>query len=140
MAVLYIFWARKVDFPFFLQPILDKIMCCSSKKRKKIKFFILGISVLWKKCNFLKKIFCQNKKWLYFCSRFPPNVAVRTKGHWNDEKIEIACVTPYTKVWGDTKTSQKVKNEQFLQWRVWSWLRMNASGRLNTCKSRGNAV
>ena len=26
----------------------------------------------------------------------------------------------------------------FLQWRVWSWLRMNASGRLNTCKSRGS--
>ena len=25
----------------------------------------------------------------------------------------------------------------FLQWRVWSWLRMNASYRLNTCKSRG---
>ena len=24
------------------------------------------------------------------------------------------------------------------QWRVWSWLRMNASGRPNTCKSRGN--
>ena len=27
-----------------------------------------------------------------------------------------------------------------LQWRVWSWLRMNASGRLNTCKSWGSAV
>ena len=26
-----------------------------------------------------------------------------------------------------------------LQWRVWSWLRMNASGRLNTCKSWGSA-
>ena len=26
----------------------------------------------------------------------------------------------------------------FLQWRVWSWLRMNASYRLNTCKSRGS--
>ena len=25
-----------------------------------------------------------------------------------------------------------------LQWRVWSWLRMNASYRLNTCKSRGS--
>ena len=25
-----------------------------------------------------------------------------------------------------------------IQWRVWSWLRMNASGRLNTCKSNGN--
>ena len=24
-----------------------------------------------------------------------------------------------------------------LLWRVWSWLRMNASGRLNTCKSSG---
>ena len=24
------------------------------------------------------------------------------------------------------------------RWRVWSWLRMNASGRPNTCKSRGN--
>ena len=27
-----------------------------------------------------------------------------------------------------------------LQWRVWSWLRMNASYRLNTCKSRGSMV
>ena len=27
--------------------------------------------------------------------------------------------------------------KHFLQWRVWSWLRMNASGRPNTCKSRG---
>ena len=29
-------------------------------------------------------------------------------------------------------------NHDILQWRVWSWLRMNASYRLNTCKSRGN--
>ena len=27
--------------------------------------------------------------------------------------------------------------ERLLQWRVWSWLRMNASGRPNTCKSNG---
>ena len=27
--------------------------------------------------------------------------------------------------------------KDILQWRVWSWLRMNASYRLNTCKSRG---
>ena len=27
-----------------------------------------------------------------------------------------------------------------LQWRVWSWLRMNASYRLNTCKSRGSGA
>ena len=29
---------------------------------------------------------------------------------------------------------------RILQWRVWSWLRMNASYRLNTCKSRGSMV
>ena len=28
----------------------------------------------------------------------------------------------------------------FIQRRVWSWLRMNASGRLNTCKSRGSTI
>ena len=30
------------------------------------------------------------------------------------------------------------KYKDILQWRVWSWLRMNASYRLNTCKSRGS--
>ena len=30
--------------------------------------------------------------------------------------------------------------KQFKQRRVWSWLRMNASDRLNTCKSRGSGV
>ena len=29
-------------------------------------------------------------------------------------------------------------NSHNIRWRVWSWLRMNASGRLNTCKSRGS--
>ena len=28
--------------------------------------------------------------------------------------------------------------KDILLWRVWSWLRMNASSRLNTCKSRGS--
>ncbi len=31
-------------------------------------------------------------------------------------------------------------SKSHLQRRVWSWLRMNASGRLNTCKSRGSMV
>ena len=33
--------------------------------------------------------------------------------------------------------SEDIK-KQFKQRRVWSWLRMNASDRLNTCKSRGS--
>ena len=37
-----------------------------------------------------------------------------------------------------TKTENKQKS--YLQWRVWSWLRMNASYRLNTCKSRGSGL
>ena len=37
------------------------------------------------------------------------------------------------KVSGQAKRYKKI-----IQWRVWSWLRMNASGRLNTCKSRGS--
>ena len=31
-----------------------------------------------------------------------------------------------------------LRSIKFIQWRVWSWLRMNASYRLNTCKSRGS--
>ena len=34
--------------------------------------------------------------------------------------------------------TDKQINWDTLQWRVWSWLRMNASYRLNTCKSRGS--
>ena len=36
------------------------------------------------------------------------------------------------------KCQWQAKNYKIIQWRVWSWLRMNASGRLNTCKSRGS--
>ena len=35
--------------------------------------------------------------------------------------------------------SEDIK-KQFKQRRVWSWLRMNASDRLNTCKSRGSMI
>ena len=36
------------------------------------------------------------------------------------------------------KCQEQAKDIKIIQWRVWSWLRMNASGRLNTCKSRGS--
>ena len=40
-----------------------------------------------------------------------------------------------------TILKQEKKNKQDIQQRrVWSWLRMNASDRLNTCKSRGSGV
>ena len=37
------------------------------------------------------------------------------------------------------KQTPLIINKEFIQRRVWSWLRINASGRPNTCKSRGNA-
>ena len=36
------------------------------------------------------------------------------------------------------KVGTDKQEQNYLGWRVWSWLRMNASGRLNTCKSRGS--
>ena len=48
------------------------------------------------------------------------------------------------RVWAWSRDSSAVFSFCFLpfkltlQWRVWSWLRMNAGYRLNTCKSRGN--
>ena len=55
-------------------------------------------------------------------------------------KQEIACVRGRAR-WGSDGT-RRVKGieQKFLQWRVWSWLRMNASGRPNTCKSRGSGA
>ena len=41
-------------------------------------------------------------------------------------------------LWTTLKLNVSIKHH--LQWRVWSWLRMNASGRLNTCKSRGSSL
>ena len=35
------------------------------------------------------------------------------------------------------KVGTDKKQRNYLGWRVWSWLRMNAGGRLNTCKSNG---
>ena len=41
-------------------------------------------------------------------------------------------------LWGLVLVSASWISKILLQWRVWSWLRMNASYRLNTCKSRGS--
>ena len=54
-----------------------------------------------------------------------------------------SLIPPYQRMRGNNSLRQlpippdREKNTN-LQWRVWSWLRINASGRPNTCKSRGN--
>ena len=54
---------------------------------------------------------------------------------------EILRINTVNRVWLWTtingfRSEDMIK--QFKQRRVWSWLRMNASDRLNTCKSRGS--
>ena len=65
--------------------------------------------------------------------------------HWKDwnctrskyrEKYNLSrSVDSFVRI---EKCQWQAKSYIIIQWRVWSWLRMNASGRLNTCKSRGS--
>ena len=50
--------------------------------------------------------------------------------------VVFICQIPLRKL----SSQDSNKTLFFIQWRVWSWLRMNASGRLNTCKSRGSIM
>ena len=65
------------------------------------------------------------------------------KVHWlieNDSAywaMQIAQ-TKWSRTIMSTRINLVVNIIKNWQWRVWSWLRMNASGRPNTCKSRGN--
>ena len=144
---IFNFWLfccyRRADFcknwgsisAFDMQKTMEK-----SQKGKNFSFakrwLTIDSKIFSKKC---KKIFGQFGKWLYLCTRFRPNEVTETKElwHWWEDRDSV-CRTPPWEVW-DTRRVKKVNKEQFLQWRVWSWLRMNASGRLNTCKSRGSA-
>lgn len=89
------------------------------------------------------------KKWVSLHPQVRNNGGWKVKNGERKEKkiVEIKSLKAYkNKVakqnleekrffWVLEKTSiVKIKE---LQWRVWSWLRMNASGRPNTCKPRG---
>ena len=55
---------------------------------------------------------------------------------WEKRNVVFICQIPLRKL----SSQDSNKTLFFIQWRVWSWLRMNASGRLNTCKSRGSIM
>ena len=94
-----------------------------------------------------KKIWRYGKK-RYFCN--PKRNGAVLRGRAGVEKglswlKYWRTSTSTTKYQENTLISEKLqssgqakRNKNNLQWRVWSWLRMNASGRLNTCKSRGS--
>ena len=102
------------------------------------------------------KSFGGSKKCLTFASAFRKKAL--KKSSLKDLDISKQVVQVLSGIWQKTETvnTWKQVNKQIrflsrlkhsltrihdiLQWRVWSWLRMNASYRLNTCKSRGSTV
>ena len=119
-------------------------------------------STIWRKCEkkFRKSLQVQ-KKCLPLQSRYETRAS-----HWGHElsggvRKRVAEAAEYDGVhWKDWNESTRKqvpntkKSRALISWklevpdwtwdieniqrRVWSWLRMNASGRLNTCKSRGS--
>ena len=99
--------------------------------------------------------FCWFDKGYYLCipNRNKPLVDSRVGAAGNCRKIFERMETTAHKfsIYGKVMLAKEIDNmtsnferklivsiKTHLQWRVWSWLRMNASGRLNTCKSRGS--
>ncbi len=125
------------------------------KYRRKLSLFL----------NFSSKKFWCSDIFAYLCTRFPKQsglVSAKERVLWKDyinrEVVQEASTEMYLgketnrSIWsglnsinykdGHSENRQtinlNVENNDILQWRVRSWLRMNASYRLNTCKWRGN--
>ena len=75
------------------------------------------------------------------CSIYKVQEQIRTVNKLLIEQEKIVFTSLYTIESGQHQTDNKLPWEAYknkiIQRRVWSWLRMNASYRLNTCKSRG---
>ena len=107
----------------------------------------------------ISETLAQNQNPLYFCTRFREGTTLKPKRKRENKRPErgfdarreifenicnLRGRTGHIEIYVNTRGSYKAqdlretKKKQFIQRRVWSWLRMNASERPNTCKSRGN--
>ena len=83
-------------------------------------------------------------KGMYICNRFSVEQRrmikfIESIENW--QRIDdLSSYNELAKPFRDSPLSIQVVKYylKFLQRRVWSWLRMNASGKPNTCKSNGN--
>ena len=150
ISLLLCFWCFLPREGWFLAEIWRRWTDLQRRKPWIVKKSLEVIAVVYRvvRCggeNILKNYFGGMEKGCIFASAFdargwmlksPEVGSESTLKRW--EERDSVCRLSYIDRMVDTKTSQRGKNKQFLQWRVWSWLRMNASGRLNTCKSRGS--
>ena len=110
-------------------------------------FWIKIILQIWKMCLTLHSLLRNkaNEHW-HNCNR---RSSTRVRNDSLSIHKNLGVNTKSKRIFGDivkAKQKQKVLSDYFWkkkrqykkQRRVWSWLRMNASGRLNTCKSRGS--
>ena len=106
------------------------------RKTRKTNFFR-------KNCKKVLSKFGSLKNLPYLCTTFGSEI--ESEGFWKRffdllvifkrENVVFICQFPLME---NEVVRTLTIHYNFLQWRVWSWLRMNASGRLNTCKSRGS--
>ena len=105
-------------------------------KTRKKRFFQKKLQKVLSKFGSLKNL-------PYLCTTFGSEI--ESEGFWKRffdllvifkrENVVFICQFPLME---NEVVRTLTIHYNFLQWRVWSWLRMNASGRLNTCKSRGS--
>ena len=85
------------------------------------------------------------KKFQRTCEAIHTPLKTVTTGRWNAceskqlawSKLEKQEPRPDTAMWKILGSQSLSKKERTLNMRVWSWLRMNAGGVPNTCKSNG---
>ena len=101
-----------------------------------------GLKKVWK---ILLKNFADWKKLFIFAVPFRKNGESRKARSLTDWKQQTTKTRKEQKSVCEEHTRSpraiqrnKKKKKIYLQRRVWSWLRMNASDRPNTCKSRGS--
>ena len=116
------------------------------KKRRAIKAVVRGKRGHWKNCNNRQSStrerraagdsspkvgaakFCTRHTKFRFSSTIIRRIS-RSHRNGSDAKLDMSL---------SVLIFEKREREDKHQRRVWSWLRMNASDRLNTCKSRGS--
>ena len=131
------FVRKQENFKFFLKNVPKSFVgsgiCCTfaSAFASKLRFLYGVAIVLWTDLHRQRSSSTRSRCRL-FCL---------TGGIWVNEPLDSFFLRLRNRPETDNmfpafRQGQYIKD--ILQWRVWSWLRMNASYRLNTCKSRGS--
>ena len=131
------FVRKQENFKFFLKNVPKSFVgsgiCCTfaSAFASKLRFSYGVALVLWTDLHRQRSSSTRSRCLLFYYGWHLGKRTVRFI-FFLDYGTVLRQTTSFLPIGGDNIS------KTFLQWRVWSWLRMNASYRLNTCKSRGS--